>query len=34
MLVRVHAAGVNPTDWKTGTRGYFYGDEKPPFTVS
>ncbi|MBP2366867.1 NADPH:quinone reductase-like Zn-dependent oxidoreductase [Pseudonocardia parietis] len=33
VLVRVHAAGVNPTDWKTRTRGYFYGDEKPPFTV-
>lgn len=33
ILVRVHAAGVNPTDWKTRTRGYFYGDEHPPFTL-
>jgi NADPH:quinone reductase-like Zn-dependent oxidoreductase len=33
VLVRVHAAGVNPTDWKTRTRGYFYADETPPFTL-
>lgn len=33
ILVRVQAAGINPTDWKTRTRGYFYGDETPPFTL-
>jgi NADPH:quinone reductase-like Zn-dependent oxidoreductase len=33
ILVRVHAAGVNPTDWKTRARGYFYADEAPPFTL-
>ncbi|MGW0085267.1 NADP-dependent oxidoreductase [Streptomyces sp. NPDC003393] len=33
ILVRVHAVGVNPTDWKTRTRGYFYGDEAPPFVL-
>ncbi|MFC4948131.1 NADP-dependent oxidoreductase [Pseudonocardia sp. GCM10023141] len=33
VLVRVHAAGVNPTDWKTRARGYFYGNEEPPFTL-
>lgn len=33
ILVRVQAAGINPTDWKTRTRGYFYGDEAPPFTL-
>lgn len=33
ILVRVHAAGVNPTDWKTRSRGYFYGAEQPPFTL-
>ncbi|WP_098955972.1 NADP-dependent oxidoreductase [Pseudonocardia sp. N23] len=33
ILVRVQAAGVNPTDWKTRTRGFFYHDETPPFTV-
>jgi NADPH:quinone reductase-like Zn-dependent oxidoreductase len=33
VLVRVRAAGVNPTDWKTRRRGYFYGSEQPPFTL-
>lgn len=33
ILVRVQAAGINPTDWKTRARGYFYGDEAPPFTL-
>ncbi|ODU07707.1 MAG: NADPH:quinone reductase [Pseudonocardia sp. SCN 72-86] len=33
ILVRVEAAGVNPTDWKTRARGYFYHDETPPFTL-
>jgi NADPH:quinone reductase-like Zn-dependent oxidoreductase len=33
ILVRVQAAGVNPTDWKTRARGYFYGDEAPPLTL-
>ena len=31
VLVRVAAAGVNPVDWKTRSRGGFLG--KPPFTV-
>jgi NADPH:quinone reductase-like Zn-dependent oxidoreductase len=31
VLVRVAAAGVNPVDWKTRTRGGFIGE--PPFTV-
>lgn len=31
VLVRVTAAGVNPVDWKTRTRGGFLG--QPPFTV-
>jgi len=31
VLVRVAAAGVNPVDWKTRTRGGFLG--APPFTV-
>lgn len=31
VLVRVAAAGVNPVDWKTRTRGGFFGP--PPFTV-
>ena len=31
VLVRVAAAGVNPVDWKTRTRGGFLGS--PPFTV-
>jgi NADPH:quinone reductase-like Zn-dependent oxidoreductase len=30
VLVRVHAAGVNPVDWKVRTRGGFL---QPPFTV-
>ncbi|MDI2130671.1 NADP-dependent oxidoreductase [Yinghuangia seranimata] len=33
VLVRVHAAGVNPADWKTRTRGVFTGGAKPPFTL-
>jgi NADPH:quinone reductase-like Zn-dependent oxidoreductase len=33
VLVRVQAAGINPTDWKTRARGYFYGHESPPFTL-
>lgn len=33
ILVRVQAAGINPTDWKTRARGYFYGSEAPPFTL-
>jgi len=31
VLIRVRAAGVNPVDWKTRTRGGFLGE--PPFTV-
>lgn len=31
VLVRVTAAGVNPLDWKTRSRGAFLG--RPPFTV-
>jgi NADPH:quinone reductase-like Zn-dependent oxidoreductase len=31
VLVRVAAAGVNPLDWKTRTRGAFL--DRPPFTV-
>jgi NADPH:quinone reductase-like Zn-dependent oxidoreductase len=31
VLVRVHAAGVNPVDWKVRIRGGFLGE--PPFTV-
>lgn len=31
VLVRVHAAGVNPTDWKHRQSGRFLG--QPPFTV-
>ena len=31
VLVRVHAAGVNPVDWKTRTRGAFL--REPPFVV-
>ncbi|MFB7125897.1 NADP-dependent oxidoreductase [Kitasatospora sp. NPDC056273] len=31
VLVAVHAAGVNPTDWKHRSRGYFLG--QPPFTL-
>ncbi|MGW1994970.1 NADP-dependent oxidoreductase [Embleya sp. NPDC001921] len=32
VLVRVHAAGVNPIDWKTRTSGGFVHQE-PPYTV-
>ncbi|WP_434096432.1 NADP-dependent oxidoreductase [Streptomyces mobaraensis] len=31
VLVRVHAAGVNPADWKTRARGVFADGTKPPF---
>ncbi|MGW1179405.1 NADP-dependent oxidoreductase [Kitasatospora sp. NPDC002543] len=31
VLVAVHAAGVNPTDWKHRRHGYFLG--QPPFTL-
>jgi NADPH:quinone reductase-like Zn-dependent oxidoreductase len=31
VLVRTSAAGINPVDWKTRTRGGFLGE--PPFTV-
>lgn len=31
VLVRVHAAGVNPVDWKTRERGGFLGE--PPFVL-
>ncbi|RLU96836.1 NADPH:quinone reductase [Streptomyces griseocarneus] len=33
ILVRVHAAGVNPTDWKTRERGAFYSGEAVPFVL-
>lgn len=33
ILVRVHAAGVNPTDWKTRRRGEFATGARPPFTL-
>ncbi|MFJ6747963.1 MULTISPECIES: NADP-dependent oxidoreductase [unclassified Streptomyces] len=33
ILVRVHAAGVNPTDWKTRTNGAFMTGAEPPFTL-
>ncbi|MGW2254114.1 NADP-dependent oxidoreductase [Kitasatospora sp. NPDC001660] len=33
VLVRVRAAGVNPADWKTRTRGAFATGATPPFTV-
>ncbi|MEV5877414.1 NADP-dependent oxidoreductase [Streptomyces sp. NPDC052101] len=33
ILVRVHAAGVNPADWKTRERGVFANGAKPPFTL-
>jgi NADPH:quinone reductase-like Zn-dependent oxidoreductase len=33
ILVRVQAAGVNPTDWKTRERGLFASGVKPPFTL-
>lgn len=32
ILVKVHAAGVNPVDWKTSAYGGGFG-RKPPFTV-
>ncbi|GGX80313.1 NADP-dependent oxidoreductase [Streptomyces hiroshimensis] len=31
ILVRVRAAGVNPVDWKTRARGYYYTGDTPPF---
>ncbi|WP_058046517.1 NADP-dependent oxidoreductase [Streptomyces roseifaciens] len=31
ILVRVRAAGVNPVDWKTRTRGYYYTGDTTPF---
>ncbi|GHH65159.1 NADPH:quinone reductase [Kitasatospora indigofera] len=33
ILVRVHAAGVNPSDWKTRSRGRFADGTRPPFTL-
>ncbi|MCP2343770.1 NADP-dependent oxidoreductase [Actinomadura rupiterrae] len=33
VLVRVHAAGINPTDWKTRQRGRFSDGSTPPFTL-
>ncbi|MCF2527104.1 NADP-dependent oxidoreductase [Yinghuangia soli] len=33
VLVKVHAAAVNPTDWKTRARGRFAIGTTPPFTV-
>ncbi|MGW1884001.1 NADP-dependent oxidoreductase [Streptomyces sp. NPDC001970] len=33
ILVRVHAAGVNPSDWKTRARGVFATGLEPPFTL-
>ncbi|MFI6769393.1 NADP-dependent oxidoreductase [Streptomyces sp. NPDC050355] len=33
ILIRVHAAGVNPADWKTRERGVFANGAKPPFTL-
>ncbi|UKY51471.1 NADP-dependent oxidoreductase [Streptomyces inhibens] len=33
ILVRVHAAGVNPADWKIRARGEFATGIKPPFTL-
>ncbi|MER0481292.1 NADP-dependent oxidoreductase [Streptomyces sp. Edi2] len=33
ILVRVHAAGVNPTDWKSRTQGQFLSGAKTPFTL-
>ncbi|MFD0352349.1 NADP-dependent oxidoreductase [Streptomyces sp. NPDC127110] len=33
VLVRVHAAGVNPADWKTRRRGEFGAGVRPPFTL-
>ncbi|UQI47599.1 NADP-dependent oxidoreductase [Streptomyces sp. HU2014] len=31
VLVRVRAAGVNPVDWKTRARGFYYTGQTPPF---
>lgn len=33
ILVRVHTAGVNPTDWKSRTQGQFLSGAKTPFTL-
>jgi NADPH:quinone reductase-like Zn-dependent oxidoreductase len=33
ILVRVHAAGVNPTDWKTRARGRFNAGATPPYVL-
>jgi len=33
VLVRVHAAGVNPVDWKTRTRGRYYTGDTTPFSL-
>ncbi|MFE6737325.1 NADP-dependent oxidoreductase [Streptomyces tubercidicus] len=33
VLVRVHAAGVNPTDWKTRANGRFLSGSEPPFVL-
>lgn len=33
ILVRVHAAGVNPADWKIRARGVFADGTPPPFTL-
>lgn len=33
ILVRVHAAGVNPTDWKTRSAGAFMTGSKAPLTL-
>ncbi|MFF3332304.1 NADP-dependent oxidoreductase [Streptomyces sp. NPDC002888] len=33
VLVRVHAAGVNPADWKTRERGVFATGATPPFIL-
>ncbi|MFC4911245.1 NADP-dependent oxidoreductase [Actinomadura gamaensis] len=33
ILVRVHAAGINPTDWKSRERGSFSDGTTPPFIL-